>query len=118
MACCALGLLLVCQIFEAWRRVRIWLGMPARAVAHAGAAAERLRSRLLELLRRPWVRVIAVLLLTIELAFAGNLFYSHKDHLREELAAVTGLVFGREVQEAICTTPASAGVSTRITPRD
>lgn len=116
MACCALGLLLVCQVFEAWRRLRVWLGMPARAVAHAGAKAERLRCVLLALLRRPWVRAIAVSLLTVELAVAGNLVYSHKDHLRQELAAFTGIVFGQKVQDAICTTAASARTSAQATP--
>ena len=49
-------------------------------------------------------------------AVAGNLVYSHKDHLRQELAAFTGIVFGQKVQDAICTTEASARTSAQATP--
>jgi hypothetical protein len=92
MACCALGLLLVCQMFETWRRVRVWLGMPARAAARAGVMAENLRTRMIAVMRRPWFRAGAVLVLTAELAFAGNLFYEHRVHLREAKAELVVLL--------------------------
>lgn len=109
MACCALGLLLVCQVFEAWRRVRLWLGMSARAFARAESAAQHLHGRLLAVLRRPWIRAGLALLLSAELSFAGGLLYDHRDHFLQEVSAV-GSFLGDSPD--ICITPAATDVAT------
>ena len=104
MACCALGLMMVCQIFEAWRRMKVWLGMPARAVAHAGNMAEELRNKMIALLRRPWIRAFALVLLTVELSFAGNLLYEHRVHLREAGDIVVAFLRGEPILVSqVCT---------------
>ena len=104
MVCCALGLMMVCQIFEAWRRMKVWLGMPARAVARAGSMAENLREKMIVLLRRPWFRAVAVVLLTVELSFAGNLLYEHRVHLREAGDTVVAYLRGEPpLASQVCT---------------
>jgi hypothetical protein len=78
--------------------------MPARAYARAENAAEVLRSRMIALLRRPWIRAGLVLLLSAELSFAGNLLYEHRDHLLQG-ATTVGSLLGVPPAE-VCTTPA------------
>jgi hypothetical protein len=86
MACCVLGLMFFWQMVAVYRRVCAWFGLPVRAVKGVGAAAGNLKLRLAVLLRRPWARAAAVMLLGAELAVGSHLLYLHRDHLREALA--------------------------------
>lgn len=92
MACCMLGVMFIWQMIEAWRRMKAFLGLPVKAVTRAGVVAGNLRLRLMALLRKPWARAIAVVLLGIEFAVGGNLLYLHRDHLREELTSAAVFV--------------------------
>ena len=92
MACCMLGVMFIWQMIEAWRRVKAFLGLPVKAVTRAGVAAGNLRLRITTLLHKPWARVMAILLLSTELAIGGDLAYRHRDHIQEELASAAVFV--------------------------
>lgn len=105
MGCCVLAVMIVGQIFEGWRRLKVFFGFSAEiypdpAVVPASAG---LGDRLRQLLRKRAIRVALALLLAGEATLASAWLYTeHKDHLYSAAAAVA-LAFGVDVPtESIC----------------
>ena len=92
MACCMLGVMLIWQMIEAWRRVKAFLGLPVKAVTRVGAGIGNFSLRFTMLLRKPWARAIVIVLLGTELAVGGDLLYRHRDHIQEELTSAAVFV--------------------------
>lgn len=104
MGCCVIAVMIVGQILELWRRLKVFCGISAELYPDPDVErvtvpfAERIRA----LLRRPAMRTALVLLLVAEAATAGAWLWSdHKEHLRSGGEYVSRLL-SSELESAIC----------------
>lgn len=105
MGCCVLAVMIVGQIFEGWRRLKVFFGFSAELYPDPAAvpAAVRLGDRLRLLLRKRAIRIALAFLLASEATLASAWLYTeHKDHLYSAAAAVAP-IFGIDVPStSIC----------------